>query len=75
MEDNFAPRKSLSERYSLEAMANRFDLDIEEYKAMIAERAKIRENMINEQIKKGLTPEQAELQVLRSLYIEGFSGP
>ena len=73
--EEFAPRKSLSERYSLENMAKQRELSVQAFKVEIDKQLKVRQDMIDEQISKGLTQEQAETHVMRCLYIAGFSGP
>lgn len=75
MENTFEPRKFISERYSLENVAKQRGMSVEEFKIEIDKQLKIKQDMINEQLLKGLTQEQAETHVLRCLYIDGFSGP
>jgi hypothetical protein len=74
MEDTFEPRKSISERYSLENMAKQRGMSVEDFKIEIDKQLKIKQDMINEQLLKGLTQEQAETHALRCLYIDGFYG-
>lgn len=74
-EHEFLPRKSIAERYSLENMAKEKGLTFEEYNFGIGKQLKMRQDMIEEQISKGLIPEQAETYVMRCFYIDGFSGP
>jgi hypothetical protein len=71
----FAPRKGISERYSLESIAKRHGLTVEEYKSEIDAQIKVRHDMVELEMKNGLTYEQAYAHVLRCLYINGFSGP
>ena len=75
MENVFAPRKFISERYSLENMAKQRGMSVEEFKIEIDKQLKMKQDMIDEQLSKGLTQEQAETHVMRCLYIAGFSGP
>lgn len=75
MENTFEPFKSISERYSLENMAKDRGMSVEEFKIEIDKQFKITEDMINEQLLKGMTQEQAETHTLMCLYIDGFSGP
>jgi len=73
--EEFAPRKSLTERYSLENMAKQRGLSVEAFKAEVDKELKMKQDMIDEQLSKGLTQEQAETHVMRCLYIPGFSWP
>lgn len=74
-EKEFAPRISLSERYSIEYMAKAEGLSIEEFKDRINEKIKIKNDLIKNYLNKGCTQEQAETMALRILYLPGFSGP
>ena len=74
-EQEFVPRKSIAKRYSLENIAKERGLTVEEFKLEIDNQLKMKQEMIDEQIKKGLTPEQVKTHVMRRLYIPGFSGP
>jgi len=75
MENTFEPRKSISERYSLENMAKQRDMSVEEYKVEIDKQLKMKQDIIDKQLSKGWTQEQSETHALRCLYIDGFSGP
>lgn len=75
MENTFEPRKSISERYSLENMAKQRGMSVKAFKIEIDKKLKMKQDMIDEQLSKGLTQEQAESHVMRCLYIAGFSGP
>jgi uncharacterized protein YycO len=75
MENIFEPRKSISERYSLENMAKQRDMSVEEYKVEIDKQFKMKQDIIDKQLSKGWTQEQSETHALRYLYIDGFSGP
>jgi len=70
MENTFEPRKSISERYSLENMAKQRDMSVE-----IDKQLKMKQDIIDRQLSKGWTQEQSETHALRCLYIDGFSGP
>ena len=75
MENTFEPRKSISERYSLESIAKQRGMTIDDYKLEIDKQLKMKHNIIDKQLSKGWTQEQAETHALRCLYIDGFSGP
>lgn len=74
MENTFEPRKSISERYSLENMAKQRGITIEDFKLEIDKQLKMKQNIIDEQLSKGWTQDQAETHAMRCLYIDGFSG-
>ena len=74
MENTFKPRKSITERYSLENMAKRQGQSVEEFKLEIDKQLKMKQDIIDKQLLKGWTQEQSESHVLRCLYIAGFSG-
>jgi uncharacterized protein YycO len=75
MENTFEPRKSISERYSLENMAKQRGVAVEEFKVEIDKQLKMKQDIIDKQLLKGWTQEQSETHALRCLYIDGFSGP
>jgi len=75
MENTFKPRKSISERYSLENMAKHRDMSVEEFKVEIDKQLKMKQDIIDKQLSKGWTQEQSERHALLCLYIDGFSGP
>ena len=75
MENTFEPRKSISERYSLENMAKQRGLTIDDYKLQIDKQLKMKQDIIDKQLSKGWTQEQAETHAMRCLYVDGFSGP
>ena len=75
MENTFEPRKSISERYSLENMAKQRGVDVEEFKVEIDKQLKMKQDIIDKLLLKGWTQEQSETHALRCLYIDGFSGP
>lgn len=52
MMNTFKPKKSLVERYSLESMAKQRGLSIDEFKIEIDKELKIRQDMVDMQIKK-----------------------
>jgi hypothetical protein len=74
MENTFEPRKSITERYSLENMAKQRGLTVGEFKIEIDKQLKMKQDIIDEQLSKGWTQEQAETHAMRCLYINGFSG-
>jgi len=74
-EQEFSPRKSITERYSLENMAKQRGMSVEEFKVEIDKQLKMKQDIIDKQLLKGWTQEQAETHALRCLYIAGFSGP
>jgi hypothetical protein len=57
MENTFKPRKSISERYSLENMAKQRDMSVEEFKVEIDKQLKMKQDIINKQLSKGWTQE------------------
>ena len=73
--DEYEPRKSISERYSMENMAKRRGMTVEKFKIEIDKQLKMQQDIIDKQLSKGWTQEQAETHALRCLYIDGFSGP
>jgi hypothetical protein len=75
MENTFKPRKSISERYSLENMAKQRGMSVEEFEVEIHKQLKMKQDIIDKQLSKGWTQEQAETHALRCLYIDEFSGP
>ena len=75
MENTFEPRKSISERYSLKSMAKQRGMTIDDYKLEIDKQLKMKQDIIDKQLSKGWTQEQAETHATRCLYIDGFSGP
>lgn len=75
MENTFEPRKSISERYSLKSMAKQRGMTIDDYKLEIDKQLKMKQDIIDKQLSKGWTQEQAETHALRCLYIDGFSEP
>lgn len=74
MENTFKPRKSISERYSLENMFKQRGITIEDFKLEIDKQLKMKQDIIDEQLSKGWTQDQAETHAMRCLYIDGFSG-
>jgi hypothetical protein len=70
-----SPRKSLAERYSIEASAKKCGLTVEDFKIKIKKEIEMKQQMIDERLAKGYTQEQALNETLRCLYISGFSGP
>ena len=75
MENTFEPRKSISERYSLKSMAKQRGMTIDDYKLEIDKQLKMKQDIIDKQLSKGWTQEQAETHALRCLYIDRFSEP
>ena len=47
MENTFKPRKSISERYSLENMAKQRDMSVEEFKIEIDKQLKMKQDIID----------------------------
>ena len=72
--NEFAPKRNLAERYSIESMAESRGLSVEEFKASILEEHKIKNDLIQKYLDKGYTQEQAETTALRILYIPSFGG-
>lgn len=68
MNNEFAPRRNISERYGTKSLTDR---DIELAKESII----IKKELIQKYIDKGYTEEQAETTAMRIMYIPGFSGP
>lgn len=50
MEFTFAPRKSISEIYSLENMTNQHELSVEDFKLDMVKQQKINQDIIDEPI-------------------------
>jgi hypothetical protein len=61
-EQEFSPRKSIAERYSLENMAKQRGMSVEEFKIEIDKQLKMKQDIIDKQLLKGWTQEQAETQ-------------
>jgi hypothetical protein len=74
-EQEFPPRQSITKRYSLENIAKQQGLSVEEFKLEIDKQLKMKQDIIDKQLLKGWTQEQAETHAFRCLYIAGFSGP
>ena len=74
-EEEFSPRRSLAERYSIEGMAKSRGMSVEEFKVSIDEEIKIKNDLIQKYLDKGYSQEQAETTAMRIMYIPGFSGP
>jgi hypothetical protein len=74
MNNEFAPRRSLAERYSIESMAKSRGLSVKEFKIRIKEELKIKDDLIQKYLDEGYTQEQAETTALRILYIPSFGG-
>jgi len=72
MNNEFAPKRGLAERYSIESLAKSRGLSVEEFKASILEEREIKNGLIQKHLAKGYTQEQAETTALRILYIPGF---
>ena len=68
MNNEFEPRKRLSERYSKNSFSPE---EIENAKDAI----KLKDELIQKYLDKGYTQEQAEVITYRVMYIPGFSGP
>ena len=68
MNNEFEPRKGLSERYSKNSFSPE---EIENAKNAI----KLKDELIQKYLDKGYTQEQAEVITYRVMYIPGFSGP
>jgi len=68
MNNEFQPRKGLSERYSKNSFSPE---EIENAKDVI----KLKNELIQKYLDKGYTQEQAEVITYRVMYIPGFSGP
>lgn len=68
MNNEFEPRKGLSERYSKNCFSPE---EIENAKNAI----KLKDELIQKYLDKGYTQEQAEVMTYRVMYIPGFSGP
>jgi hypothetical protein len=71
----FKPRIGLRERYSIENMANRRGLTVEEFKDELGKEREMLQALIDKRLAKGYTQEQAETEAYRCMYIPGFSGP
>jgi hypothetical protein len=72
--NEFAPKRNLAERYSIESMAESKGLSVEEFKASILKEHKMKNDLIQKYLDKGYTQEQAETTALRLLYIPCFGG-
>lgn len=68
MNNEFTPRRNLSERYGKNSFTD------EELKSA-EECIRIEKELIQKYLDKGYTQEQAETTALRIMYIPGFSGP
>ena len=73
--EEFSPRRSLAERYSIEGMAKSRGMSVEEFKVSIDKEIKIKNDLIQKYLDKGYSQEQAETTAMRIMYIPGFSGP
>ena len=56
-------------------MAKHRGMTIDDYKLQIDKQLKMKHDIIDKQLSKGWTQEQAETHAMRCLYIDGFSGP
>ena len=74
MNEEFSPKRSIADRYSIESMAKSQELSVEEFKIRIKEEFKIKNDLIQKYLDKGYTQEQAETTALRILYIPSFGG-
>ena len=68
MNNEFEPRKGLSERYSKNSFSTE---ETENAKDAI----KLKDELIQKYLDKGYTQEQSEVITYRVMYIPGFSGP
>lgn len=68
MNNEFAPKKSILERYGSQSLTD-------EDKKHLDELSKTKKDLIQKYLDKGYTQEQAENTVMRIMYIPGFSGP
>ena len=74
-EKEFAPRRKVSERYSVEGIAKSRGISVEEFKKQVDEENRIKNDLIQKYLDKGYAQEQAETTAMRIMYIPGFSGP
>ncbi len=74
MNEEFSPKRSIADRYSIESMAKSQGLSVEEFQTSIKEEFKIKNDLIQKYLDKGYTQEQAETTALRILYIPSFGG-
>jgi hypothetical protein len=74
MNKEFSPKRSMSDRFSIESMAKSRGLSVEEFKISIEEEIKTKNDLVQKYLDKGYTQEQAETTALRILYIPSFGG-
>lgn len=65
MNNEFAPRRNISERYAL----------TDEQRKNVEKDIKLKDELIQKYLYKGYTQQQAETMAYRVMYIPGFSGP
>jgi len=68
MNNEFAPKKSILKRYGSQSLTD-------EDKKHLNELSETKKDLIQKYLGKGYTQEQAEITVMRIMYIPGFSGP
>jgi hypothetical protein len=74
MNSEFKPKRSIAERYSIESSAKDKGMTVEEFQLDIDERIKLKNMLFQTYLTKGYTEKQAEVMVMRLLYIPGFGG-
>lgn len=67
MNKEFKPKKGLSKRYA--------ESITDEDRKIVKLRIKMKEELIQKYLDKGMTREQAETTAMRVMYIPGFAGP
>lgn len=67
MSKEFKPKKGLAKRY-VESITD-------EDREITKQRIKMKEELVQKYIDKGMTQEQAETTAIRVMYIPGFAGP
>jgi hypothetical protein len=67
MNKEFKPKKSLSKRYA--------ESITDEDRKIVKQRIKMKEELIQKYLDKGMAREQAETTAMRVMYIPGFAGP
>jgi hypothetical protein len=68
MNEEFAPKEGILERYGSQSLTN-------ELKQQLDELSRIKKELVQKYLNKGYTQEQAENTSMRIMYIPGFSGP
>ena len=68
MNEEFAPKKGILERYSSQSLTNKDRHKLDEL-------SRTKKELVQKYLNEGYTQEQAENTVMRIMYMPGFSGP